>query len=623
VYGLYQFGKSSRGRWETAPSLSTPGRPASFSPNARAKLRRSTSVVDLERQHSPGAEPRVHLLQGPRGADHEAGADQQDEPQRHLAHDQGGPQTLAAGRGRAPARFGKRARGVRPRREEAGRQPEDEAGEQRDEGHEAQHRTVERHRVRQGEAGRAQLEEQRQAPPADGQARRAAEDGQQQALRRELPRDPPGSGPERLADRDLLPPLARPGQQQVAHVDAGDQEHEPDAGEEGEQGRARAAHGVFVQGPDLELQAVPLELSELRAEPPGDRPRLPPGRVDRDAAPQPAEDAQVVEVAGGGVDPLRERHPRVDVFGHARVGGEHEAEPRRHHAHHRRRSALEPDRLPDGGGVAAEAPLPQAVAQEDRAAVAPPLPGKERPAQGRSGAEDAEEVARVEAHLELLGLAAAGQGAAAHPDPGEAGKGPAARRDLAQLEGGPGGAAGAHPAEVGPDEDEPPGVVVGQRPDQHGVDDAEDGRRGADPQGQRQDRRRREPPRLRQHPRGEEDVSPEVFRHPPEPGVADGLLHALGAPELQARRPSGRACVDPVPLVAVGEEVEMRPELLVHLALELPAMEKGPQVVAPPGEPGQRRHLEGASSTRAMARAASPQLVCSRRSCRRPAGVSR
>ena len=75
---------------------------------------------------------------------------------------------------------------------------------------------------------RDELQKQRVRPLRQQQSDRAADAGEQHALRQQLPKQPPGSGAERNSHSNLLLARSRPGQQKIRHVGAGDQQHQSD-----------------------------------------------------------------------------------------------------------------------------------------------------------------------------------------------------------------------------------------------------------------------------------------------------------------------------------------------------------------------------------------------------------
>ena len=92
---------------------------------------------------------------------------------------------------------------------------------------------VERYAVR---PVRHQSDEHRASPIGEEHPKGAARERQQDALGEQLPYQSPASCPERQTYGDLALPHAGPRQQQVGHVGAGDEQHQPDHGHQQKQG---------------------------------------------------------------------------------------------------------------------------------------------------------------------------------------------------------------------------------------------------------------------------------------------------------------------------------------------------------------------------------------------------
>ena len=105
-------------------------------------------------------------------------------------------------------------------------QAEQEGGQHGDAEGEGQDMGIEAHR--QPGARHDQAEQEAQDPARHEQAERAPEQRQEQALREQLPHQAATAGAEGEADRDLPLPARGAGQEQVADVGAGDQQHQAD-----------------------------------------------------------------------------------------------------------------------------------------------------------------------------------------------------------------------------------------------------------------------------------------------------------------------------------------------------------------------------------------------------------
>ncbi len=181
--------------------------------------------------------------------------------------------------------------------------------------------------------------------------------------------------------------------------------------------------------------------------------------------------------------------------------------------------------LADGGGIGAEPPLPQAVAENGGAgAVGLVFFGGERAADERRYPEQGKQAALDDLAGILLGAGGAREhtrGASERRKPLERFR-PVAPRD--HVDRGHGVILPAARRVLFQDRDEPFGLAVRQRLQQHGVDGREDGRSRADPEREREDRRHREGAILDQRADREADVLPRVAEPWGDPDVAGALL---------------------------------------------------------------------------------------------------
>ena len=205
---------------------------------------------------------------------------------------------------------------------------------------------------------------QDRAHDGDGQAEpeEAAQERQHHALREELGRDLTRRGAQGRPERHLALPCRAPGQEQVRHVGAGDQEHQADPGEQEPEGVDRVpGEEVVLQRLDADLPAL-LLVGEGVGDAFGNALHLRVRLCHRDAGFEPAHDQQPVEVVVDLVRSEGERqvHLLLDAV----------ARPRPQHADHGVRLAVEPDRLAHDRGIGAPALLPEAVRQDDALVVA-------------------------------------------------------------------------------------------------------------------------------------------------------------------------------------------------------------------------------------------------------------
>ena len=265
-------------------------------------------------------------------------------------------------------------------------------------------------------------------------------------------------------------------------------------------------YNVSVHGHDADVYAhVRVELKLLPL-PSRDAIHLGLGTLDRDAGLQPSDHAQPLIVTLPRAEIEAERRPTIDVRRHPRVRGHEELEIPGHDADDRHRSAVDQNRAAQHLGIAAEAATPEAMAhyegprrdryvgileglRRDRRLVL----DREVSAKERLGAQHAEEIRRDEGHLDLLRVTVAGQAHFVHvirgsetleqlrllPVVDHVGRGHGCLLEAGIV----------HPV---PDQHQPVRLVVGERPEQYGVDHAEDRRVRTDPQTQRHHRDYRE-----------------------------------------------------------------------------------------------------------------------------------
>ncbi len=224
------------------------------------------------------------------------------------------------------------------------------------------------------------------------------------------------------------------------------------------------------------------------------------------------------------------------------------------------------DRPTQNRGIAAEAPLPEVVAEDQRAGrngdggIRERLLGDrllvglhETPPEQRLHAEHLEVVGGDAGELDLLGLTLPGEGRLGHV---------VGRRKtkeafrllpvVGDVGGGHGSLRVARGLHAVPDQHQPLGLVVGERSNEDRVDRAEDGGVGADPQRQREDRYEGEARAVRELAPAVPQVCPERSHHP-DPSrknsfrnptynvrrsAANGRMGASGRPPPTLRAPA-------------------------------------------------------------------------------------
>jgi hypothetical protein len=116
---------------------------------------------------------------------------------------------------------------------------------------------------------------------------------------------------------------------------------------------------------------------------------------------------------------------------------------------------------------------------------------------------------------------------------------------------------------------------VRQRPQQNGVDDAEDGDVGPDPEGQRERGGEREPWRLPQHAKGEPHVLPGRLEHRFPAGRADGVPGDREISVLDIHRTLGLLGGHALAHLVVRRHLQEPAQFFLQLALDLiPAYER-------------------------------------------------
>ena len=117
----------------------------------------------------------------------------------------------------------------------------------------------------------------------------------------------------------------------------------------------------------------------------------------------------------------------------------------------------------------------------------------------------------------------------------------------------------------------------GKRPEQQAVDDGEDGGVGADAEGQRQYGDGRDDRRGSKRADGQAHVAPGIVEKPHAEGVAVLLLNLFDAAELEPCAPDGGGVIETGPFVRFDLTFEVKPQLLVDLAIHGAGPKKRPQ----------------------------------------------
>ena len=166
------------------------------------------------------------------------------------------------------------------------------------------------------------------------------------------------------------------------------------------------------------------------------------------------------------------------------------------------------------------------------------------------------------------------------------------------------------------------GLGVGQRPEQHRVDEAEDRRVRADSDPQREDDDQAEARVPPEAPQGVLHVADDRLEHGKPRLVPERLLELRNAAELRAGEPAGLGGRVPGADVLRREQVEMHLDLLLRVPREPSPREEAPQAGDEHDDASPRAHGSGDSRRRrAMTPAMRSQSSVWAASRRRPAAV--
>ena len=133
----------------------------------------------------------------------------------------------------------------------------------------------------------------------------------------------------------------------------------------------------------------------------------------------------------------------------------------------------------------------------------------------------------------------------------------------------------------GPDQHEAPRVGKRQRPEQDGVDDAEDGRVRADPETQREHGDEGEGRRPPQHARAVPHVLRDVLQHGDPAALAVLLAHAADAAEPNQRVTARIGRRHPGTDVVVDVHLQMARQLVPQVAIAPRRREESPEPEQP------------------------------------------
>src|SRR5262249_6823257 len=235
------------------------------------------------------------------------------------------------------------------------------------------------------------------------QAEHRAEQREQNTLGKQLRNDSRAAGTHDRPDRQLLLAPGDTRELNVGDVGARDQQHKSDSSHQQQRELAsQIARRVFADGQHAKLPVL-VKIGEHFGLTLADRLHLCADGGERDTGLQSAYAPDVPYVAHGAMFRIDDqRHPSFD--GHRKV------EALGHYANDRETLAINFDVLAENVGIGGKASLPQAVAQDDFLIFARFFfLGKERAAEFRLHADQAEEIGSHVEALNLLRLADAGQ----------------------------------------------------------------------------------------------------------------------------------------------------------------------------------------------------------------------
>ncbi len=334
------------------------------------------------------------------------------------------------------------------------------------------------------------------------------------ALRKNLPQHATWRRTERAAHRQLERAGFRSDEHQVGHVDRRNQQHQRDRRKQQRQHRLRVTHERRLKR--IERGSPPfIGHGVLHCQPGRDDVELGLRLWNRNAVAQPSDNRQDVHIAILRKVLNRGEAGKAAITEQPQIDGLLESECRRHDANDLDELIGHGDGAANEVGPPAVAPPPERFAENRLRRATGRIVGRQkRPARDRVHAEHGEKISR---HLRarcLLGSPVAGQPHCSSRD-----RGKAFERGVVAIVEEVGGRQRT-PAPVGGpavehrrccrNQHQTLRLGVGQRTQQHGIHRAEDRRRSADAERQRQDCRRRRNRRFQQQPRTKTNIGQEL-----------------------------------------------------------------------------------------------------------------
>ena len=235
-----------------------------------------------------------------------------------------------AGPGRSARAISKRAL-IRPRVEDRG-ETKQQTRANRDHHRKKQHPPVDADR---GEAGQVRGLQHVDPPDARVGQQHAADpacQGQEQALGEQLPHDVAAAGSQRHTQRHFTPPVQRPGEQQIGHVGARDEQDAGDRRKQGPENRSHITDHLFKQRHHAEGQPAVgrIHVRMFCAQAGGERVHLSLGGCHSDARFEPADEVVILAgTCGGGRCLQGERQKDVGLGDHTQRGQHFARQPER------------------------------------------------------------------------------------------------------------------------------------------------------------------------------------------------------------------------------------------------------------------------------------------------------
>ena len=327
--------------------------------SGRRRVRRvAERDADAQRQHRIGIESGVQRGELLNTADHQPGADEQHDRERHLGDDERASQPLGSLAAAAARRLLQRVGQARHARVNGRRKAEQDAAGERDGDRKQRDAHVHARLDEARKRHRARRHEHADGEPRDQQTGNRTRRREHASFGDELTQQPRPPGAERRSNGDFTLPRLRSRDEEVRHVGARDEEHEGDRRHQSEERGAQQSEQLHVERAHVD-RALRIRGRVGLLQAARDRIELGLRARKRDAGFQPREHDEAARAALGEIVRAaahHERHPGFGLIGQP-------LESRRHDAHDRERPRAEAKLASDDLRIAAEPPLPQTVAQ--------------------------------------------------------------------------------------------------------------------------------------------------------------------------------------------------------------------------------------------------------------------